>query len=139
MNRNWKRAVLVFALTVAAITVPAAVSDPPVTTDSAETVLVTFHVGSRNEQAFLAALRAERAYLESAHDLADHTPYLLVRGADPAGQTYFVESFTWRDSSVPDHAPAELRAIWDTLNRLCPSVGQRPGIEIAEVEILASK
>jgi hypothetical protein len=55
-----------------------------------------------------------------------------VRGVDDAGKPYFVEIFTWKDASIPDHAPAEVRAIWKKLEAVCEPRGGRPGIDFSD-------
>jgi len=41
-----------------------------------------------------------------------------------------------RFNSAPDHAPAEVRALWDQMELLCERRSDRDTIEIPEVEIL---
>ena len=64
-------------------------------------------------------------------------PGILVKMATTldvlaGGRTYFVEIFTWRDESIPDNAPAPIRAVLDEMNQLAEK------IEIAEVEVIGS-
>jgi hypothetical protein len=44
-----------------------------------------------------------------------------------------VEVFTWKSPDIPDHAPAEVRAIWQRLEDACEPRDGRPGIDFAEV------
>ena len=59
-------------------------------------------------------------------------PHLVVRGTDGAGKTYFVEIFTWKDASIPDHAPPEVRAVWKQLEAACEPPGAAPGVDFSD-------
>lgn len=58
-------------------------------------------------------------------ELATSDPRHLYR----AGST-LIEVFTWKDAEIPDHAPAEIRTIWDEMQALV----EKSGISILEVE-----
>lgn len=60
-------------------------------------------------------------------------PHVVLRGTDDKGRTYFVEVFTWRSPDIPDHAPPEVKAIWQQLEAACEVRGGRPGIDFSEV------
>jgi hypothetical protein len=60
-------------------------------------------------------------------------PHVVLRGIDGKGRTYFVEVFTWKSPEIPDHAPAEVKAIWKQLEDACEPRDGRPGIDFSEV------
>jgi hypothetical protein len=61
---------------------------------------------------------------------------LTLRGVEDGNKLYFVTIFTWRDASVPDAAPPEIRNIWDQMNRLVESRDGHPGLEFLPVSLL---
>ncbi len=44
-------------------------------------------------------------------NLVEESPHVTMRGAEGGNRTYFVEVFTWRDATIPDHAPARVTVI----------------------------
>ena len=130
------RAALTFAACLGAAS-PLARARGPATplAPSPETVFVTYHVLPDKPDALVTILKAEQQWLRvKGFVVSDPTRYLLLRGESEAGVVCILELFTWTDASIPDHAPNELQAYWDEMNRLCPRVGQTPGIDFAEVE-----
>jgi antibiotic biosynthesis monooxygenase (ABM) superfamily enzyme len=121
---------LLFPLSLSAAGEPVPVPEPSA---DPETVLVTYRVLPGKEAAFRQVIKKHWQTLRQLK-LVTKAPHTLVRGQDHARQTYFVELFTWINASVPDHAPAEVRAIWNELNQLCRSVPGHEAIEIAQVE-----
>ena len=101
-----------------------------------ETVMVTFRAKAGAE-AELAAVIAKHWTTGSGLNLFAGEPHVTLRGVDGEKKTYFVEIFTWRDASIPDHAPAAIQAIWADMNRLTEARGGRPGLEFAEVSVIA--
>ena len=103
---------------------------------SPETVLATYRVAPGKEAEFIRVLRSEQQWLRGkGYVVADPARHLLLRSVGDTGEpTCIVELFTWTDSYIPDHAPKELQAYWDEMNRLCPRVGRTPGIAFVEVE-----
>ncbi len=77
---------------------------------------------SGKEAELLAAIRETRAVYEKldASDEADHT--------------YFIQIFSWRSGDIPDHAPAEIKAVGSKLQSLVEKRDGRPGIEFYAVE-----
>jgi hypothetical protein len=63
----------------------------------------------------------------------------VVRGVDSQNLPYFVEIFTWKSAEIPDHAPAEVRAVWQELENACEKRNGRPGIDFTEVTAVAVK
>ena len=105
-----------------------------------ETVMVTLRAkpGSEAALADVIARHYETARkLDLLRDLTAGTPHVTVRASDAADKTYFVEIFTWRDSAIPDSAPAAIQAIWREMNNLVEARGGRPGLEFAEVAVLS--
>ncbi len=103
-----------------------------------ETVLSTYHVRSGQEQPFLAA--ANRAWaLYRRLDAVLPRPHLLAKRVEDAGDLVYVEVFTWRSADIPDHAPAEIKAVWKELEALCRRPDGKSGIEYAELTLASSE
>ena len=94
-----------------------------------ETVMVTCYA-KRGSEAALQRVLARHWTTVRDLKLAVDAPHLTLRGVEVGGRTYFVEIFTWRDESIPDNAPAAVRAIWDEMNQLAEKV------DIAEMEVI---
>ena len=112
---------------VAAAGAIAAESDP-------ETVLVTYHVkaGKADELAKLID-RTWATYRRLG--LVFAKPHMVMRGKDESGE-FMAEILPWKSHAAPDHAPAEVKALWDQMQLLCERRGDRDTIEIPEVEVL---
>ncbi len=93
-----------------------------------ETVMVTCHA-KKGAEADLQRVLARHWSTIRDLKLVTGSTHVSLRGVDGEGKTYFVEIFTWRDGSVPDHAPASVQAIWSEMNGLV----EGRGVEIAEV------
>ena len=90
-----------------------------------ETVMVTCHAKAGAEAGLQRVLAK---HWETIRDLKLVTaaPHMSLRGIDAEGKTYFVEIFTWKDATIPDHAPAAVQKLWSEMNGL-------GAIQIAEV------
>lgn len=97
-----------------------------------ETMHSVAHVKSGHEAEY-AELSAKTWALYKRLGLVLDRPHMVLRGADDKGRSYFVEIFTWKSSDVPDHAPPEVRAIWQQLEAVCEVRDGRPGIDFSEV------
>lgn len=97
-----------------------------------ETMYSIAHVkrGMENEYALLSA-KTWKLYRKL--DLVLEKPHVVLRGTDAAGLPYFVEIFTWKSADIPDHAPPEVRALWQQLEQACEKRDGRPGIDFTEV------
>lgn len=102
-----------------------------------ETVLSTLRARAGSEDELQKTLSQEWTVLRKL-GLVLAEPHVLLKGKDESGKTIFVEVFTWRDHDAPDHAPAEVQAIWKHLESLCEARLGHRGIEFPEVEIVAS-
>jgi hypothetical protein len=112
---------------------PSLVSAPG---DDPETIYSIAHVIKGRESAYAAA--AAKAWdIYRKLDAVFPEPHIVARGADEDGNPYFVEIFTWRSADIPDHAPADVKAVWKELEAACEKRGGRPGIDFTEVELLA--
>jgi hypothetical protein len=69
-------------------------------------------------------------------NLVADTPHLTMRGLEGDNQDFLLEVLTWRDADIPDHAPAEIQAIWAEMSRLVEKRGQRPGLAIDQVSLV---
>jgi hypothetical protein len=100
-----------------------------------ETVIATYQAKQGKEDDLLKVMAKHWATIHRLGMVLDQ-PHLVLRGKDDSGKTYFVEILTWDDAETPDHAPAEVRAIWKEME---PLVEQRPshqGIEFPEVHVV---
>jgi hypothetical protein len=61
------------------------------------------------------------------------SPHVTLRTVGSKDVT-FVEIFTWRDASIPDAAPPEIRAIWDEMNKIAEPRNGKSGLEIAMMQ-----
>ena len=64
-------------------------------------------------------------------------PHMTLRGEEQGNQVFLMEVLTWRDASVPDHAPPEVLAIWAEMNRFVEPRMSRPGLTIDQVSVIA--
>ena len=101
-----------------------------------ETVMVTLHVKAGAEADMQKALDAHWAAIRELNMVAADAPHVTLRGAESGDRTYFVEIFTWRDATLPDHAPAAVHAIWNRLNALVESRNGEPGLKFTEMRIV---
>lgn len=101
-----------------------------------ETIYSIAHV-KRGMETQYAELSAKTWAIYRRLDLVLPAPHLVVRGMDSANLPYFVEIFTWKSAEIPDHAPAEVRAVWQELENACEKRNGRPGIDFTEVTAVA--
>ena len=104
--------------------------------DMPETVMITFRPKPGAEQQ-LAAVIAEHWATARKMDLVQAEPHVTVRLKDERGGPVFVDTFTWRDRDIPDNAPPAILKIWSEMNRLTEARNGRPGLDIAEVTLIA--
>jgi hypothetical protein len=97
-----------------------------------ETIYSIAHV-KRGMEAQYAELSAKTWAIYRRLDLVLPAPHVVVRGVDSQNLPYFVEIFTWKSAEIPDHAPAEVRAVWHELENACETRNGRPGIDFTEV------
>jgi hypothetical protein len=100
-----------------------------------ETVMVTYHV-RLGQKAALARVLARHWATARRLNLVRGAPHIIVQGAG-SGDPYFVEIFTWRDGSIPDSAPAEIKGLWSEMGRLVEPRNGRPGIDFQQVSLLS--
>ncbi|MCA1581680.1 MAG: hypothetical protein LC796_09890 [Acidobacteria bacterium] len=103
-----------------------------------ETVHVTYHVREGRLDEFLSALKQHHPACRKL-GLVLAEPHLILSGKEDGGKPVVIEILTWKDSdapdSVPDHHP-EVRKIWDRLNALTEKRGDKPKIEIDEMDVV---
>ena len=129
--RNLKR----FVKYAAAISCFAMFSTAQQTAEQPETVMITFRAkpGAETE---LARVIARHWTTAREQKLVGAKPHVTLSGDEGGGKTYFVDIFTWRDARIPDSAPAEIRKIWEEMNRLVEARGGHAGIELAQVSLM---
>jgi len=127
-----------FAILALGVYALAAQQPPATPAGGTETVISTFRVRAGKEAEF-AKVHAQAWPAYRRFGLVAETPHLVLQGVDEARKPYFVEILTWKDHEAPDHASAEVRAIWAQLEALCePRLGHR-GIEFPEVRIVRAE
>ena len=97
-----------------------------------ETIHSVAHVKPGHEAEY-ARLSAEAWALYTRMGLVLDHPHIVLQGADPKGRPYFVEIFTWKSPDIPDHAPPDVKAIWQQLEQACEPRDGRPGIDFDAV------
>lgn len=97
-----------------------------------ETIHSIAHVKPGHEAEY-AKLTAQTWALYTRLGLVLTHPHIVLRGADNSGRPYFVEIFTWKSPDIPDHAPAQVKAIWKQLEDQCEPRDGRPGIDFDAV------
>ena len=95
-----------------------------------ETVFVTYHPKQGSEAQLLKLIGRQWQTL---------TDLQVVTGSHSLyrGDGLFVEILTWKDASIPDNAPAPIRAIWADMGKLVEKRDCRQAIEIEEVHSLS--
>jgi hypothetical protein len=93
-----------------------------------ETVIVTLHAKPGAEAELARVIERHWSTARKLNLVAD-APHVTLRGTEDGGRTYFVEVFTWRDGDIPDAAPAEIQAIWNTMNQLVEARMGGPGLK----------
>ena len=101
-----------------------------------ETVMVTLHA-KPGAEAELERVIAQHWTTAHHMKLVRDSPHLTVRGTEDGKKAYFIDVFTWRDSRIPDAAPAEIQKIWSEMNRLVEARGGHPGLEFTPVSVVA--
>ncbi len=118
--------------TIAAVLLVASLVIAQAPTMKPETVLVTFHAKAGAEAELEQVI--ERHWTTARRmNLIEADPHLTVRGREAGSKTYFVHVFTWKDPSIPDAAPPEIKAIWADMNRLVEGRDGKPGLNFNEV------
>src|SRR6266404_6255805 len=105
---------------------------------SPETVHVTYHVRPGKLDEFLGVLKQHHPACRKL-GLVLAEPHLILSGKEAGDKPVVVEILTWIDSDAPDSVPKhhpEVKKIWDQLNALVEKRGEKPGIEIDEMDII---
>lgn len=101
-----------------------------------ETVMVTYHA-RRGSEADLERVIAKHWETARRLKLVNEAPHVTMRGSETGGLSYFVDVFTWKSAAIPDAAPAEIRQIWDEMNKLVEARGGQFGLEFTALTLLA--
>ena len=101
-----------------------------------ETVLITYHVQSGKEAEFQALLsQAWKIY--RSEQMVFYKPHTVVRIVEDGDKTRFIEVFTWVKTT--DHAPENVRAIWQQEHSLCEARSGHAEIEGGEVQLIIGR
>jgi hypothetical protein len=125
-------AILILALTGCSTTHPRGGRDRA----GSETVLITYHVRSGKEAEFQALL-SQAWEIYRSEQMVFYKPHTLVRAVEDGDKTRFVEVFTW--VKTPDHAPDNVKAIWQQEHSLCEARSGHAEIEGGEVQLIIGK
>ena len=101
-----------------------------------ETVMIVLHAKPGSEADLGRVLTRHWSAVRNLN-LVQDAPHLTVRATEEGNKTYYMETFAWRDGSIPDAAPAPIQAIWAEMNRFVEPRGGKPGIEIIPIAILS--
>jgi len=104
-----------------------------------ETVHVTYHVQPGKLEELLGVLKQHYPACRKL-GLVLAEPHLILSGKEDGGKPVVIEILTWRDSDAPDSVPGhhpDVKKIWDQLNALVEKRGDKPGIDIDEMDIVA--
>src|SRR3989475_9900899 len=130
MSLNRKTTALFAAVVLTAGLVTAA--GPP------ETAHVTYHVQPGKLEEFLSGLKQHHPACRKL-GLVLAKPHLILSGKEDGGKPVVIEILTWKDSEALDSVPGhhlEIKKIWDRLNALVEKRGEKPGIDIDEMDIV---
>src|SRR5437899_12917897 len=103
-----------------------------------ETMHVTYHVQTGKLEEFLSVLKQHHPACRKL-GLVLAEPHLILSGKEDEGKPVVIEILTWKDGDAPDSVPKhhpDIKKIWDRLNALVEKRGEKPGIDIDEMEIV---
>ena len=101
-----------------------------------ETVLITYHVQSGKEAQFQALL-SQAWEIYRSEQMVYYRPHTVIRTVEDGDKTRFVEVFTW--VKKPDHAPDNVKAIWQQEHSLCEARSGHAEIEGGEVQLITGR
>src|ERR1051325_5057721 len=107
---------VILCAAVIAILPLAATAAAQSTADEPELVMITLRPKSGAETALAEVIARHFDTARQLNMLAPDAPHMTLRSEEPRVPTFFVEVFTWRNPSVPDHAPPAILAIWNEMN-----------------------
>lgn len=100
--------------------------------------MTTFHVVAGHEDEIQQTItHAWAAY--QIDKMVENQPFILVRGKEADGKTYFTEIFTWVSHSAPDHAPGSVTKLWQQMESMCEPRGGQRRIFFSKVNIVLLK
>jgi hypothetical protein len=114
------------------VTAPSALAQLP--DSEPETVLITFHVQKGHAEDMKKVL-SEAWQTYTRLDMVLPQTHVILQGSEN-GLPYFVEILTWKDHGIPDHMPAEVKAIWKHMGEICEKRGDKPPIDGGEVQMV---
>ena len=99
-------------------------------------MFITYHVKAGKEEEMIQVLsRAWEIYRRER--LVFSEPHVIVQTRQN-GKPRFMEIFTWVSHDAPDHAPAEVKAIWKEMHLFCEArEGSSSGIDGGEVGLVS--
>lgn len=101
--------------------------------NNTETVISAFRVTSGKESDFLKT-EAEAWSIYNRLNMVLPQVHLVFQGTEPGTQNpIFFSVQTWKDHDAPDHAPHEVREVWNKLEALAEKRNGHRGIEFEEV------
>ena len=133
----FRRSLMLGMLSFLAMPLALSGSAPASTAGDPETVMVTLHA---RPGAAAALVEVVARHWDTARrlNLVLESPHVTLRSDGANDAQDIVEIFTWRDASVPDAAPAEIRSIWNEMNRLVEPRSGGPGLQIATMSLIGA-
>jgi hypothetical protein len=101
-----------------------------------ETVVITLHAKPGAETELQQVIEKHWTVARQMNLVRD-SPHLTLRRTEEGSKVCFTDIFTWRDASVPDNAPPEIRTIWARMTELVESRGGNAGLSISEAAIVS--
>jgi hypothetical protein len=98
-----------------------------------ETVMLTLQAKAGAEQSLADVVARHYETAQRLDMLQPGAAHVTLRRVESDGRVTFVEILTWRDASVPDSAPKNIRALWNEMNALVETRSGRPGLDIVEM------
>jgi len=100
--------------------------------------MATFRVAGGKEADFQDVLAREWKVYTKEKLVLDQ-PHVVLRGKEADGKSYFVDIYTWASRSTPDHPPASVMSIWQSMGPFLETRNGHPSMEITYVELVVPK
>ena len=100
-----------------------------------ETVLVTYHAKAGKADQLASLINRTWTTYQRLGMVFDR-PHIVIKGKEHDGM-FLAEIVPWKSHAMPDHAPAEVHALWEQMQTLCEKRAGHDAIEIPEVEVLS--
>ena len=98
------------------------------------TVVCTYRVKKAREKDFLRLLRGHWRTLHRLGLVTDE-PSVVYRGEEESTGLFYLEIFSWKSARAvaSAHEFPEVMAVWEPMEKLCETRGERPAMEFPHV------